>query len=314
MIGDWSARELGVLRYLPSLKFFMPEVIIKNYVVAFLDLLGQRADMAGLLFMPPKTQPEARKDFTKKVFRSVGAVHFIQSQVQLYTNLSNDWHDTPAEGLDPNKQQVIQKYRISSLRTQRFSDGIVIFCPLDNDDHFAINSVCSLLVCCASTMVVGLAQGYPFRAGIAIGAGCSINGDDIYGPVLAEAYRLESTVALYPRVVVSDEFNGWLQSLERKDLGSAQDRSVTLALKKFCEPFLMEDSDGRLAVDYLKNSTLNALGGAKNTDASILGMRKFVEGSIARFTGGDEQQSYIRAKYESVLSYINRRLPSGVGG
>jgi len=73
----------------------------------------------------------------------------------------------------------------------------------------------------------------------------------------------------------------------------------------------MQDTDGRLAIDYLKQSTLSALGGPTNTDAYILDMRKFVEGSIARFSGGDDQQSRIRGKYESVLNYINLRIPFG---
>jgi hypothetical protein len=261
--------------------------------------------MEGLLFMPPKANVEAYDAFRNKILRSLEAVQFIQHNFSNFIDSSNDWHQSEIEGISKDVGEKVQKYRITGIRSQRFSDGLVLFFPLREDGHYPLGSTYSALCACASMMLCGLDRGFPFRAGIAIGAGCSLNSSDIYGPALAEAYRLESKVAVYPRVVLSDSILEWLDSFENKSYASAEDQRVAYAMKEKCKEMLMHDEDNALALDYLKESTLVSLGGETNVAKPISGMKLFVNEMIKKFSS--EENPQILDKYKYVARYINSR-------
>ncbi len=280
------------------------EISIQNYVVVFIDVLGQRAQMEGLLFMPPQSDEEGRREFRERILRSLRPVMFIQHNFQFQANSSNEWYRTMIHGIEPHLVETVQKFRKANIMTQRFSDGLVLFCPLTEEGHFPLSSVSRIFLSCASMMLCGLNEGFPFRAGIAIGAGCSIEEGDIYGPVLAEAYRLESEVAVYPRVVLSDCIADWLSSFDEKSYSSDEEMRVTLALRDLCLGSIMKDKDGVLAIDYLSPRTLELLGGPQNVSEPIRGMKNFVDSMIALH----KDEPRILRKYAWVRDYIGSRI------
>jgi hypothetical protein len=181
---------------------------------------------------------------------------------------------------------------------------LVLFCSLSNETHFALGSVWSILHSCATMMVGGLAQGFAFRAGIAIGAGYCGEQGDIYGPVLAEAYRLESEVAVYPRVVLSDDMVNWLRAIGPRPCPSDMETRVTLDLRDDCLDSVMKDGDGVFAIDYLKPKMFKVLGEPTEVVRTICAMKKFVDKMVE--THRDNPK--VLAKYGWVSDYMTSRI------
>lgn len=74
-------------------------------------------------------------------------------------------------------------------------------------------------------------KGYFVRGGISTGL-LFMDHRIVYGPALIDAHHLESTIAVYPRIVLSKNL---------RDLYPG-------------DPFLMRDSDGTIFLDYLENA------------------------------------------------------------
>jgi hypothetical protein len=277
---------------------------IQHYLVAFIDLLGQKEQMKGLLLIPPKSDGEERKRYEASIRRPLEAVQFIQSNFQRLVTSSNEWHETEIPGMKPEVAEGLQRYRITDIRIQRFSDGLVLFCPLSKETHFPVGSVWDVLHSCASMMIGGLAEGFAFRAAIAVGAGYAPEQGEIYGPVLAEAYRLESEVAVYPRIVVSGQVATWLASLQRKPHASDEEERVTLAMRDQCQNLVMEDKDGVLVIDFLSAEVLQLLEQQGDAAMTIRRMRDFVDKMIE--THRDDPK--VLAKYVWIRDYIRSRI------
>jgi len=158
-------------------------------------------------------------------------------------------------------------------------------------------------------MIGGLAEGHVFRAGIAVGAGYTSEEGDIYGPVLAEAYRLESEVAVYPRVVISDCVANWFASFDRRSYSSDEERRVAIAMRDQCQNLVMKDTDGVLAIDFLKATTLQSLGGSEDLQEKIRAMSDFV----GRMIETHRDNPKVLAKYVWVRDYIRSRIQEGGG-
>lgn len=289
----------------------MSNLAIKNYLVVFIDLLGQRAQMEGLLFIPPKSEATARQDFHTRIVKLISAVAFVQQNVAQFAKASNGHNLENIQGVDEKRQEQVQQYRATDICYQHFSDGIVVYSPLSGDNHYPLGSAYSVLCACSSIMLLCLDKGFPIRAGIAIGAGCTLNGEGVYGPVVAEAYRLESEVAKYVRIVVHDEILKWLASFEAWDFASEQDKRVAIAMATKCREMLMVDRDGVLTLDFLNQKSLDLIGGAAANAQPIAGMRAFVSQMVIRFT--EEKNERVLTKYAWLSQYIDSRLPEKHG-
>lgn len=101
-----------------------------------------------------------------------------------------------------------------------FSDTVVIFLPLFRDEQHgfakAAESLWAALMSVANLMLISLAAGTPLRAGIDVGNGLDVSDNEVYGPVLVRAYRLESKIAEYPRAVIGDGLLRYLRFLEQQ--------------------------------------------------------------------------------------------------
>jgi hypothetical protein len=290
----------------------MSKPLLQYYLVAFIDLLGQRNQMEGLLLMPGKSDISAREDLSARMTRLMTSVALVQNNIYEHTTSANSHHLEKIEGVDEGTQARVQQYRVEELHFQPFSDGIVLFSPLASTRHYALSSICSIMVACSSTMLLSLSKGFPLRAGIAIGSGCTLNGNDIYGPVVAEAYRLESKVAEYPRVVLHDKFLNWLASFEHKTHSSEQDRRVAVAMVKKCTDMVMFDEDGVPTLDFLNPTSLALLGGFDANKQLITSTRNLVSEMISKFSVENNQK--LLNRYKQLDRYIDSRFPNQPSG
>lgn len=112
-----------------------------------------------------------------------------------------------------------------------FSDNIILYCPVFNNDYKIAFIDTLMLVAMIQTQF--LDNGYLVRGGITTG---SFFADDVmvWGNALVEAYKLESECATYPRIII----------------GSSIANKLNL-----CDfiPFIYQDDDKKFFVDYLSN-------------------------------------------------------------
>ena len=77
-----------------------------------------------------------------------------------------------------------------------------------------MSGIYSLLGGICGMFVLALEGGIPFRGGIDMGLGVRLqNYNEIYGPALVRAVKLESSAAKYPRVVIGNSLWEYLHVL-----------------------------------------------------------------------------------------------------
>lgn len=212
-----------------------------HHLVAFLDVLGQRATFTRLR-LPTNTAEETQ---VKEVLRQTAGFvvelrQVFQRQFEAFEAGSPRMRAHTKEPLRP--------------RFVGFSDSFVTSVPLRNDggDLVRVVIVFSALSAAAIVMLTSLASKHALRGGIDVGLATEIGPEEIYGTALERAYVLESEVAVYPRIVVGDELwkylNSALTEFERQTTPVAM--SVTAIVRKIME-LIATDADGNRILDYL---------------------------------------------------------------
>lgn len=215
-----------------------------DYAVAFIDLLGQKAEM------PSRHLPENAEDAIAMVKRSVGKIVGTQKLFQgFYDSYSS------ATGIyDLLPQQIkdqVPDMASGELKRQVFSDGFVIYIPLGRGAvKSPVNSIFGMLMASGMLCATGLAAKAPLRIGIDVAWAVEYRPGELYGSALAHAYKLENEVAKWPRVVVGEGLVGYLQHYIESagsDMSSKFRREMALS----CQGMISRDIDGQDILHYL---------------------------------------------------------------
>jgi hypothetical protein len=97
---------------------------------------------------------------------------------------------------------------------------------------------------------MGLACGIPIRGAIEVGIGVEFWPGELYGPVLLNAHRLESTVAQYPRIVVSPQACHYMNT-QAITLGTGIGGMLNATMAGLCISLVCIDHDGVPILDFL---------------------------------------------------------------
>lgn len=127
------------------------------------------------------------------------------------------------------------------------------------------------------------------RGGMALGLGCA-NDDVVFGHALLDAHRLESAIAVVPRIVLSDS----VCRLVARQLSASAETAQTLATH------VLEDSDGRWFINYLAQSFKGRRRASGRIDLGILADHKMV---VEKGLSCENLQ--IRRKYDWAAVYHN---------
>lgn len=271
-----------------------------NWIVAFLDILGQKDDMEQIDFVDSKMTGEKRVAFETGVKKVYGTTRFLHDTIHSWVERSKG-NLPPAIREVSTDETVWTQMNSGMLKTQRFSDGLIVFATLcDPAAVSPLKPMFFLLGCCANVMAVTLARGTPIRGGIAIGAGVEMRPNELYGPVLARAHRLESEIAQHPRIVLDKRSHEFIQRIAGSSGGGARgdaDRAVARA----CADMLRIDVDGYVIVDYLGKASLSVCD--RSTTEQVLTM-------ISDFANKeyDKHRAALNTKlafrYTQLLNYI----------
>ena len=226
------------------------------YLGAFLDVLGQGEKLRELRKLPTN---ETEREETQKVLKET-AGHILRQRELLEIYFEQYREPSSIFGsLPPNVQEKIHSAR-KAAQYRYFSDSIIMMVNLKNEDeHFTpMNAVHGNIAACSYLLLLSLVDGKPIRGGLDVGLGITITPDEVYGPVLARAYCLESKVAKSPRIVVGDELWDYLNVVEKQKPHSLLGQ-MAVGLATVTKKYITTDSDGLRILDFLGKQITNLL-------------------------------------------------------
>lgn len=224
-------------------------LIFGHYLVAFVDLLGQREKLKRLDALPSDENGPEYNEFIQNIKDTIGAVQDLQrTAAEYFSSFSKNESDSIL-----NAVPGFGRLNATEIKFQHYSDGLVIYVPLRTDDNYSPSKgVYGALAACGCICLLGLAKKRPVRIGVSIGVAAELAENELYGKAVADAYELESYIAQYPRVVVSDEVMSYLLGYANQKCRSDDFHcQITMKMAEASLKMLVGDFDGRIIVNYL---------------------------------------------------------------
>lgn len=238
---------------------------LKRYYVCYLDVLGIRER----LFKGIESLGFDSKEVSPQRAQRQRDIDDVSNQInELFSSLENLFqnfkgraeciYDSSSELLArmkydqakllPPREEFIRQARKIEFGIQQFSDSTLLYIPIDEGlENIVDEVVASWMGELSRWILVGMSRGFMFRGAIAVGWGWEIRKDCLTGPVVHEAYKLESEIAKYPRVIFSravvDRFN--YRRAYAESLGVDMSKIPTFLRMVY------QDVDGVYMLDYL---------------------------------------------------------------
>ncbi|MDP8225023.1 MAG: hypothetical protein P9L99_16810 [Candidatus Lernaella stagnicola] len=241
----------------------------KNCLVTFFDILGfsslvseeQSAEKIESILeaMRSISQPDPISNLSQKFEEIKGRLEMLKTSKQKIATLEErkkwekDFAQATSDLNDILKPEDIAKKQMNRMQTINFSDSIVRVVPL-----FAVSSLFSQVMMVVyeffvlNRILADLAlKKILLRGGITIGA-INVGESHVFGPALIKAYRLESRLARYPRIVVDSNV---LDLFHSPELAAAtHEAGVVIDLNKMIEGQIRKDHDGVWFMDYIEGN------------------------------------------------------------
>jgi hypothetical protein len=222
------------------------------YMAIFLDVLGQGKKLEELRHLPTN-QTEITK--TAQILNeTAGAIVRLREGFDsLFAALSKP---TPIfDKLPYEKRSLAKSLRQIKITRRGISDSYIMTLQLAEDKLFGISGVMlniwSALVATCGMFIAALAERLAIRGGVDIGLGTILpidKKDEVYGPAVMRAVRLEGNAAQYPRVVVGEGLWQYLCEVESSKSNNQFDsfaRNYAVNSKKL----IYQDYDGIHTLD-----------------------------------------------------------------
>ncbi len=280
-----------------------------NYLISFIDLLGQREALKGQGLLPVFQTEEDHRQFIGTLKDSIGAI--LKLQVRADDMLREGQRDRPESpfraSLSDEEKVLWDEMSRARVTTQRWSDGLVSFvCLGDKSIKCPLNSVFNVFGSAGSLCLMGLASHRPLRGAIDIAWGVEIHPGELYGAAVARAYELESIYAQYPRIVIGPRVVAFLEAHknnQEQDVYSANNR----ALAELCLGMLAQDADGIWILHYLGDQFRQAVTHRHHSDLYSRA-RQFVEEQLRLHQS--TANSKLAFRYSHLLSYFEAHQPA----
>ncbi|MBA4419087.1 MAG: hypothetical protein C0392_14455 [Syntrophus sp. (in: bacteria)] len=220
------------------------------YVVAFLDLLGQQDVLRKMTVLPNVENQGEVAVFKQKVAELYRPLYGLQSffRTSITPFIEGGLDET---AFPPLEQELLKQFRSTPVFYRHFSDSLIVHIPLRNDmGKFQCHAIYRVLAATAMTFLSCLVHSWTIRGGIELGLAMDIEEGEVYGPALARAYRLESKVAQYPRIVIGEELVRYLQMVAGQKAVTAEETAHSSSATRSLG-LLAVDDDGCTFLDWL---------------------------------------------------------------
>lgn len=262
----------------------MNDVSYERRLVAFIDILGFKAMVKATENNPTEFN---------KLYNAISEIKSWESYDSSHNYLYEIEEDAQKKGFE--------KYRLEdSINATAFSDSIVISVKVNNND---INEKFSSLVCTLAHKGNNLLkQGILLRGGISIGNLLHMPDGTIVGQGLIDAYNLESSLAKYPRFILSNKL---IKELNYP-LDSKRNRHP---YHQYIERF----EDGCVGFHQIKyNQVMNSL--YDYTQEAQLSDLKLIRDVIVKGLDFSFEHPNVVEKYQWLKKQYNKLIIFGEGG
>ena len=274
------------------------ELLFQHYLVAFLDILGQRESLRKLTALP--TNAEEKTKFITHIKQSYGKVKRIRNYFKDYLDASDSYNTNVNLVAPKHHKQFLdsQKFEVSF---HGFSDSILIYVPLMSNDEncTAMNGVYSTFVATSGIGLFALSDKIPIRGGLDVGIATEIGEREIYGPVLERALDLEH-IAEYPRFLIGNELLNYLTLVENQEYTSPLGENAR-QVARFCKEMIIRDTDGRYMLDFL-GPKLREMAGNPIERETVITAFNFVKEEYNKYTQQDNEK--LMSRYLRLLNYF----------
>lgn len=276
------------------------------FVVAFVDLLGTEAKNAEI-----KAQPEFPAAMLEREVAKVKA--FQHDFYAIFEGAAQT--EKKLKLLRPeNLKAALENLQGNDVNSYAFSDSLIFYASLNTqqDRLVPVDSCFRILTALVCAQLWSLARGVPFRGGVEVGRAALFNGNQILGPALSDAVKLEKQ-AQFPRILVGNEFCNYLQLHSQLPLAPPES-GANRAFAEICISHLCEsDEPSQLHEPDEANegqTRIFSLDVHSDFVAELIGephqellnkARNFAEREIQRFSGHDEK---LACRYRHLLNYL----------
>ena len=222
----------------------MPDnLLFQNYLVVFVDLLGQRDALRRITGIPT-TEPE-KQQFIETAKESIGKVLQIRDAFKQYYDSVNKDISNDISLLPEYRDEFKKALTRAPASYYGLSDAMVLAVPLMSTDEncAALHGIHDAFLATCGIGLLSLSFHIPMRGGLDVGVATQIDDGEVYGPALESAYYLESKVAEYSRFVVGKELISYLHGVENQKCLTRVGEVAKLTAK-FCMQMVIQDSDG----------------------------------------------------------------------
>ena len=278
-------------------------------ILAFLDIMGQKevlSKMDGVL------EKEHCADEIKPLVKStVGVIRFFRKSFRDF--LENCFQPTFTPLVYSEDRDIFDNMRSGTdFKFMNMSDAVVIWAPVcglkDVGYPKTIRTLWAMLQSVVGIVPLLLASGYSIRGGIDLEGGVSIdeNGTDIYGPVLRRAYHLESVEAQYPRILIGEGVDNYLNHISNMHFENPMTEKYSKALVQYCRECMTHDDDGKLIVHFL-GPALSRMIDVIPQEANYYKQVLIPAGNfIARSVNKYENDKKLGSRYKSLQKYFDK--------
>jgi len=202
--------------------------------------------------MPSLVDKETENNFNKIVHKSIGSIEKLQIQANEFRENAEESYSI-RDQLNTEEQCLYDEMKKVKAKQQRWSDGLVFYSSLETKNNKCpMNAIFELFILSGILCFLGLAGKQPIRGAIETSWGVELHENELYGPVVANSYELESNIAQYPRIVVGQRTIDYLnahiaETIELDDKLNLYNQN----LAKHCINIVAIDTDGHYIINYL---------------------------------------------------------------
>ena len=263
-----------------------------------MDVLNQREKLEKIDELPT-TQAEEESFFA--LLRDTYGV--IDGFAGMFESALLVTRATSPPDIPENHRQRFDRMFGPPIEKFLFSDSMLYYLSL-NEQEGAVPTIRlhDLLFAAASVFVGGLSDGNPARGGLDIGIAANFPRVGIYGPALYKAYKLESEIAQYPRVVVGPTLRDYLIA-SSVDPEGTKEAALRKDYARKCLGLIYDDSDGVPALDYAGEEVRQTYPGLGQF---IFKARDFAQTELKRFE--QEGNEKLSSRYLLLANYLSDRI------
>jgi hypothetical protein len=282
---------------------------VGNHVVCLIDVLGQNEKLAEWDKHPIPSNGKPSTGLIKALKNTAGVILPIRELcTELFCKAKEYCPPEYMDSLSPSSKELLDRFHNSEIKTQYFSDTLVFYTPIENEDaDVNVGRIFEMIIGACALMITMLAGKDPVRGSLCVGQGIELGEGDFYGPALSLAHRLEAKEAGHPRILVQESVTKLLTRQKRFSQHAVVEpmmrRNAVKALA-----LLDRDKDGHRIVDYAGKGWCEHTSGAHELLLPQVEAAHAVVCAERKRFQNDPDDTKLGPRYALVEEYLTERL------